>query len=276
MMSMQFDVRQDFSIKKKLNAVTQQQRGQGLYLIAQAGRFYVLKCVERAADVYIKDLHARELYNYQRFKSAAFCADFSIITAEALRSSYLASHLDADCLLLPYFQTFEQLFLLPIATKLNYFFGICQQFQLLHAMGYLHTDIKLQHCAVKENTFKVLDLAQIIRHDTAQGVAELAATPAYMAPELFRGSQFSYQTDIYALGIVFYSLLNGVKPFKAQSYTEWARQHCQYDIPLLIPELRHYQDCLDRMLAKFAHNRFDTIAQLLIALNLRAVNDLTI
>ena len=49
--------------------------------------------------------------------------------------------------------------------------------------------------------------------DLAQGGAPLAGTPTFMAPELFRGTPASPQSDIYALGVMLFHTLSGRLPF---------------------------------------------------------------
>ena len=48
--------------------------------------------------------------------------------------------------------------------------------------------------------------------------------PTYMAPELIKGeSSFSYASDVWALGILFYRLLTHEFPFKQDEAEEWCQ-----------------------------------------------------
>ena len=55
----------------------------------------------------------------------------------------------------------------------------------------------------------------------------------YLAPELARGEKATVQSDIYALGIVFYELLRGQVPFNGESPVNIALKHMQEDLPSL-------------------------------------------
>lgn len=49
----------------------------------------------------------------------------------------------------------------------------------------------------------------------------VVGTPAYMSPEQFNSSKnITYQSDIYSLGVVFYEMITGVKPFKNELTAE--------------------------------------------------------
>lgn len=67
-----------------------------------------------------------------------------------------------------------------------------------------------------------------------------AGTPAYMAPEQWRGKTLDARTDIYAYGCIVYEMLTGHRIFRARSLDEWKAAHLE-QMPVspraLIPEL---------------------------------------
>jgi serine/threonine protein kinase len=48
----------------------------------------------------------------------------------------------------------------------------------------------------------------------------ISGTPLYIAPEVLNGQVYSYSIDIWALGIILYSLLFGEFPFHGENVQE--------------------------------------------------------
>lgn len=104
-----------------------------------------------------------------------------------------------------------------------------------HDKGILHRDIKPENIMLTTpgpggmSQVKLLDfgLAQLATDES--GLLEtataltmpglLAGTPQYMAPEVLNGDPADRRSDIFALGVVFYEMLNGRHPFAAPTPT---------------------------------------------------------
>ncbi len=71
----------------------------------------------------------------------------------------------------------------------------------------------------------IQSLSQVTQTDTIMGSLH------YLAPEIARGEKATSQSDIYALGIVFYELLRGEVPFNGESPVNIALKHMRDDIP---------------------------------------------
>jgi len=57
---------------------------------------------------------------------------------------------------------------------------------------------------------------------------EQCGTPAYIAPEVFEGAGYEgFASDIWSAGVVLYSMLYGIVPFKANNMTDLQRQICK-------------------------------------------------
>ena len=103
-----------------------------------------------------------------------------------------------------------------------------------HKRGIIHRDIKPQNVQVKDDgTIKMVDFGIALAHDALQLTQNdsVMGSVHYLAPELAKGEQASYQSDIYALGIVFYELLSGQVPFSAEQPVQVALKHIREEMP---------------------------------------------
>ncbi|MBQ5804780.1 MAG: serine/threonine protein kinase, partial [Erysipelotrichaceae bacterium] len=103
-----------------------------------------------------------------------------------------------------------------------------------HRNNVIHRDVKSQNVLIKDDgTIKLSDFGiamasgamQITHKDSILGSVH------YLAPEISKGKQASMQSDIYSLGIVFYELLTGDVPFKADNPVQVALKHVKENIP---------------------------------------------
>lgn len=103
-----------------------------------------------------------------------------------------------------------------------------------HRNQIIHRDIKPQNILVKSDGSVIITdfgiaLAQNALHLTQKDM--VMGSVHYLAPELARGETATYQSDIYALGIVFYELLSGNVPFKGDSAIQIAMKQINEEIP---------------------------------------------
>jgi len=103
-----------------------------------------------------------------------------------------------------------------------------------HENNIIHRDIKPQNVLVKDDgTVKITDFGIA----TAQDAVQLTQTDTvmgsvhYLAPELARGETATFQSDIYALGIVFFELLTGNVPHTGDAPVQIALKHMRESIP---------------------------------------------
>lgn len=92
---------------------------------------------------------------------------------------------------------------------------LCKALELCQKYNVIHRDIKPENIFVSENgDFKLGDfgIARTIEH-SGYGLSK-KGTYSYMAPEVYRGSDYGFSVDLYSLGLVLYRLLNKNKlPF---------------------------------------------------------------
>jgi eukaryotic-like serine/threonine-protein kinase len=107
--------------------------------------------------------------------------------------------------------------------------SLCAGLQHAHDKGIIHRDLKPSNLMIlKDGVVKLTDFG--IAKDT--DVTALTAanstvgTAAYMSPEQCRGVRdISHKTDLYSMGIMFFELLTGKKPFAGETAMEVFLQH---------------------------------------------------
>lgn len=101
-----------------------------------------------------------------------------------------------------------------------------------HEHGIIHRDIKPSNIMLcsrygRHDVVKVLDfgLARELSssHDVTQG--RLVGTISYLAPEVITGERATERSDVYALGVMFYQLVSGVRPFQGADEMSILYQH---------------------------------------------------
>jgi serine/threonine protein kinase len=146
--------------------------------------------------------------------------------------------------------------------------------------GLVHRDLKPSNLMLTPaGVVKVLDLglARLSEDMTAEeltSTGQVVGTVAYMAPEQgFARDAVSIRADIYSLGCTLYKLLTGRAPFQGPAYASPAKillGHAHDPVPpigQLRPEVpSELAVLLDRVLAKAPAGRFDTPAELELAL----------
>jgi predicted Ser/Thr protein kinase len=85
-----------------------------------------------------------------------------------------------------------------------------------HLKGVIHRDLKPSNIMIlKSGTVKVMDygIARSNRLEALTATGAFLGTPEYVAPETAEGGRTDAQSDLYSLGVVFYEILTGVRPF---------------------------------------------------------------
>jgi serine/threonine protein kinase len=109
---------------------------------------------------------------------------------------------------------------LSVKERLELFLKICAAVSYAHRNLTIHRDLKPSNILVtRDGEPKLLDfgLAKILDENLSDqnqtATVFRAFTPAYASPEQILGKKVTIATDVYSLGVVFYELLTGKKPF---------------------------------------------------------------
>jgi len=135
-----------------------------------------------------------------------------------------------------------------------------------HAEGVIHRDVKPANILFRKDGTPLLSDFGIAKQ--TRGDAELTSTgtilgsPFYMSPEQAEGMKVDGRSDIYSLGIIFYEMLMGERPYLGDSAIKVIVQHIQSPIPALPERFKRYQPLLEGMIAKDREDRLPSAAAL--------------
>lgn len=137
----------------------------------------------------------------------------------------------------------------------------------VHAVGVLHRDLKPGNVMVRaDGSLALIDFGLAKHFGMAAditGVGEIFGTPYYMSPEQGHGRELDERSDLYSLGVIFYEMLTGKKPFVAPSPMTVIYLHANAPRPQLDEPLRAYQPVLDKLLAVDPRERYESARALL-------------
>ena len=143
-----------------------------------------------------------------------------------------------------------------------------------HKNGIIHRDIKSQNVLIKDDgTVKLADFGIAVVNNAMQITSKgsVLGSVHYLAPELAKGGAATMQSDIYSLGIVFYELLTGDVPFKADTPIQVALLHVRNNVPSVrdfnpdIPQA--VENIIIKATARSLEDRYENIALFIKDLN---------
>ncbi len=156
-------------------------------------------------------------------------------------------------------------------TALWYVKKIASALEAVHAVGILHRDLKPANIMLRgDGSPCLIDFGLAKAQDTdteLTGAREIFGTPYYMSPEQGHAEAVDERSDLYGLGVIFYEMLVGKKPYLGASAMEVIYKHKRSALPPIAPELQRYEPILQRLLAKSPAERFQSARALLDAID---------
>jgi serine/threonine protein kinase len=108
--------------------------------------------------------------------------------------------------------------LLPIDTVIDTIRQSAEALKHASGMGVIHRDVKPDNLIrTAEGVVKLTDFGCAITNEPNTRPIGVAGSLSYMSPEQLTGKPLNYQSDIYALGAVFYRLLTGRYSFDSDT-----------------------------------------------------------
>jgi len=134
----------------------------------------------------------------------------------------------------------------------------CKALEAAHAVGVIHRDLKPANIMRENATGRILvmdfGLARTLEGDGMTQTGALVGTMEYMSPEQALGKPLDQRSDVFSLGLIFYELLTGETPFRADSALaslikrtqERAVPISHHDSTISPPLVRIVNRCLER------------------------------
>lgn len=146
--------------------------------------------------------------------------------------------------------------------------------RLAHTRGIVHRDLKPQNILLTpDGTAKVTDfgIAVAFAETSLTQTNSMLGSVHYLSPEQARGSKATVQSDIYAMGIIFYEMLTGHIPYDGDSAVTIALQHFQKPLPSVIAENPSVPQALENVIikatAKKLTNRYRSVSEMYVDLS---------
>ena len=146
--------------------------------------------------------------------------------------------------------------------------------RLAHTKGIVHRDLKPQNILLTpDGTAKVTDfgIAVAFAETSLTQTNSMLGSVHYLSPEQARGSKATVQSDIYAMGIIFYEMLTGRIPYDGDSAVTIALQHFQKPLPSVIAENPSVPQALENVVikatAKKLTDRYKSVSEMYVDLS---------
>jgi tRNA A-37 threonylcarbamoyl transferase component Bud32 len=157
------------------------------------------------------------------------------------------------------------------ATALKYLEQIASALEAIHSVGVLHRDLKPANVMLRaDGSLCLIDFGLAKANEmevSLTGSREIFGTPYYMSPEQGHAEEIDGRSDLYSLGVMFYEMLIGHKPYTGATAMEVIYKHKRAELPEIAPQFAEYQDILRRLLAKSPADRYQSAGALLEAIS---------
>ena len=157
---------------------------------------------------------------------------------------------------------------LPLSDVYGIILGIARGLSYAHARQIIHRDIKPQNILIDgDNTPKITDwgLGKIVGDGSANETTTIGFSLNYASPEQIAPKKYGMptkRTDIYQLGILFYELVTGTRPFSGDGVADMSEE-ILYKEPVRpserVADGAVFDDIIMKMIAKNPDERYQSV-----------------
>lgn len=242
----------------------------------QFGKVFAAIELNSGALVALKELKTKQLSTSSFLRELTFLVTldhFNLVTCKALEHRQNQRYIVMDYCEGGTLRTLlNNSIPLTLNQSLKLVIDILSGLKFAHEQGIIHRDLKPENILLKTSdrsyTAHIADfgIAKLKQEVDSQNILGNTGSPAYMAPEQFYG-EYSYNCDLYGVGIILYELVTGNRPFSGMP-KELLTAHLSQavtissDIPLLL------RLAISKSLEKLPSRRYQTAAQMLESLEL--------
>ena len=156
------------------------------------------------------------------------------------------------------------------ATALKFVEQIASALSAIHAVGVLHRDLKPANVMLRaDESLSLIDFGLAKANElevSLTGTREIFGTPYYMSPEQGHAEEIDGRSDLYSVGVMFYEMLTGHKPYTGATAMEVIYKHKRAELPEIASQFAAYREILLRLLAKSPLDRYQSAGALLEAI----------
>jgi DNA-binding NarL/FixJ family response regulator len=156
---------------------------------------------------------------------------------------------------------------LSVDESLYYLRTIAEALRVIHVFGILHRDLKPANVMLREDNSPVLIDFGLARRSMDEagttGVGQVLGSPYYISPEQAQGHRVDPRTDLYSLGVMFYEMLTGQRPYLGRTAIAVMAQHAHSPVPVLPEALAAQQPLVEKLMAKRQNARYGSADELL-------------